>query len=89
MSLNFSIEFGTSAVRDLKKLIKSNRGLAIRLSKLIDSLAADPYQGKSLKGNLKGCYSLRFTDYRVIYTSYPTQRQVLIIRIGHRKEIYR
>ena len=60
-----------------------------RLTKTIDSLIVNPFQGKPLTGNKKGCYSLREGDYRIIYEAYPTQCIVHIIRVGHRREVYR
>ncbi|RLD16338.1 MAG: hypothetical protein DRI36_05800 [Caldiserica bacterium] len=42
-----------------------------------------------MKGDLKDCFSLRVGDYRIIYEVYSDQKVVLIIRVGHRKEIYR
>ncbi|MCB4792826.1 MAG: type II toxin-antitoxin system RelE/ParE family toxin [Elusimicrobia bacterium] len=34
-------------------------------------------------------FSLRHGDYRVIYEVFAFKKTVLIIRIGHRKDIYR
>ena len=57
--------------------------------KFINCLSGNPYYGKPLKGNKKGCYSLRVGEYRIIYEVYPSKKIVYIIRIGHRKDIYR
>lgn len=73
----------------LKNLTALTEKFASLLALHIDSLAKHPFSGKPLKGDKKGCYSLRYGDYRIIYEIYPTQKVVLIIRIGHRKEIYR
>jgi mRNA interferase RelE/StbE len=89
MNSKFGIEFSSLASRDLRKLARVNRNFLISLSKHIDSLAENPYLGKPLKGDKKGCYSLRYGDYRIIYEIYTAQKVVLIIRVGHRKEIYR
>ena len=89
MNLEFSIEFSSKAECDLRKLARVNRKILIALSKCIDSLTKIPYSGKPLKGDKKGCYSLRYGDYRIIYEIYTTEKIILIIRIGHRKEIYR
>jgi len=42
--------------------------------------------GKPLRYSLKGCRRLRVGDYRVIYAI--EQAVVLVVKIGHRKEIY-
>ena len=89
MNFGFNIEFSSLAARDLKKLARTNRSLLTILSRHIDSLSNNPYSGKPLKGDKKGCYSLRHGNYRIIYEIYQQHKVVLIIRIGHRKEIYR
>lgn len=66
----FSIEFDPNATREFKKLCRNNPSLFSRLSKTIDSLITNPFQGKPLSGSKKGCYSLREGDYRVIYEIY-------------------
>lgn len=85
----FSIKIDPKAIRDLKKLRTSNPSFTNRIIKLIDSLASNPFSGKPLKGEKHGCCSLRCGDYRIIYEFYPSQKVVHIIRVGHRKDIYR
>jgi mRNA interferase RelE/StbE len=41
-----------------------------------------------LTGNLAGFYKLRVGDYRSIYELNNTEMQIIIVRIGHRSEIY-
>lgn len=89
MNLEFKIELGSQATRDLKKLNRSNRKICLSLAQRINSLTKYPFSGNPLKGDKKGCYSLRYGDYRIIYEVHPTQKVVLVIRVGHRKEIYR
>lgn len=89
MNSEFNIEFSSQAARDLRKLARANRSLLVILSRHINSLSSNHYSGKPLKGEKKGCYSLRHGDYRIIYEVYPQQKIILVVRIGHRKEIYR
>ncbi len=89
MNSKFNIEFSSTAVQDLRKLNHANRKLLISLSKHIDSLSVNPFSGKPLKGDKKGCYSFRYSAYRIIYEIYQIPKTILIIRIGHRKDIYR
>ena len=86
---SFEIVVDPAASRDLKKFKRTNPRLLSDFVKLIDSLALDPYQGKPLKGDKKGCYSVRENDYRIIYEIYFSQKVIHIIQVGHRKEIYR
>ena len=51
---------------------------------------SDPLKfGLPLKRNLKGFMKLRVGDYRIIYTIKNKTVTVLIIKIGHRKEVYK
>jgi mRNA interferase RelE/StbE len=61
-----------------------------RIIKKIDWLAEnfDAIAPLGLTGNLAGFYKLRVGDYRSIYELDDTRSQIIIIRIGHRREIY-
>jgi len=89
VSFQFNIEFTGQAERDLKRISKSDRRLFLQLVPEIDLLHREPYSGKALKGNLLGCLSLRVGNYRIIYEVYPIKKIIIVIRIGHRKDIYR
>jgi mRNA interferase RelE/StbE len=88
-SRKFAVEFNPKAAKEFKKLCRSVPVLIPRLTKAIDSLTLHPFLGKPLAGSKKGCYSLREGDYRIIYEIYIKQGIVHIIRIGHRRDIYR
>lgn len=69
-------------------------GLPINIKSKIDSvivdiLANNPYLGKPLKGDLRGRYSYRVTDYRIIYSILKQELVVWIIKVMHRREAYR
>lgn len=83
------IEFSNLAFKVLEKIHKIEKKLYYRLIAAIETLQANPYQGKKLKGKLEGDYSLRVGGYRIIYTVYKNKLIVYIIDLGPRKEIYR
>ena len=57
---------------------------------LYGSLATSPYRiGKPLRLGLEGLHSARRGDYRVIYRIDDRQRQVTVIAIEHRSDVYR
>ena len=87
--MTFDIVVDPSALKELKKIKKGNPHVSSHLIKSIDALAQNPFEGKPLHGNKKGCYSLREGDYRVIYEVHLDDKVVHIIAIGHRREIYR
>ncbi|MBI4375618.1 MAG: type II toxin-antitoxin system RelE/ParE family toxin [Elusimicrobia bacterium] len=60
-----------------------------RIRLALDGLRTDPRQGKLLKGAFRGDYSLRVGSYRIIYTVEHRILTVIVIDIGHRREIYR
>jgi len=73
-----------------KVFINLARPVQTRIRQAIDSLADDPRPSgvKKLKGP-DGFYRVRIGDYRIVYDIRDKELVVIIIRIGHRKEIYR
>ena len=45
--------------------------------------------GIRLKGELTGLWRVREGDYRIIYELRQDKLSVLVVRIGHRRDIYR
>ena len=71
---------------DIPALPKAER---VRIRKAIEfRLTTNPIEyGKPLRFSLKGARRLWVGDYRVIYRVEPP-RTVLVIKFGHRKEVY-
>jgi len=85
--LIYRIEYLESVVReDIPKLSKDVRN---RIRKAIEQkLTSHPIEfGKPLRYSLKGARRLRVDDWRIVYTIEPGD-MVLIVKIGHRKEVY-
>lgn len=82
--MGYKITYKASVERDLKKLAKPEAARA--LNKIERDLGNDPDKGEPLKGSFQGLYRYRTGDYRFIYTK--TIEGVLVLRIGHRKDIY-
>ena len=83
----YRIELTPRAERDFKSLDGSIRG---RIKQRIDSLAENPHpQGiKKIEGE-EELYRLRVGDYRILYQVKGKILLVLIVGIGHRRDIYR
>lgn len=83
----YRIQFTPRAERDFKSLDGSIRG---RIKQRIDSLVENPYpQGiKKIEGE-EELYRLRVGDYRILYQVKGKILLVLIVGIGHRRDIYR
>lgn len=58
-----------------------------RILEAIDTLKENPYRGKKLQGVDVGQWRFRVGDYRIRYDI--IEETVLILRIGHRREVYR
>ena len=71
-----------AAIRDVR--------LAFRLREAIDALAENPRAPGNVK--LQGeseLYRVRVGDYRIVYQIQDAVLVVLVVQIGHRREIYR
>lgn len=82
----YTVELKPTAVRSLKKLAK---GLQKRIAAKIDELGGNPRPAgvEKLSGK-QDYYRLRVGNYRIIYEVKENVLLVLVIRIGHRREIY-
>lgn len=83
---NYGVEFTKSSQKELSKLPKST---ALRILKAIDRLSVDPRRGSVRPMVGSTSWRLRVGDYRVIYDIYDDKLVVLVIRIRHRREVYR
>ena len=72
-----------------KQFLRLTKVIKVRVAGGIAKLAKDPYLGKELKGQLKEYRSFRIGDYRVIYYIRRQKIRIEIIRIAHRKNVYR
>jgi len=82
----YSIKYTKEAKKKIEKLDKSIR---LVIKKAIESLSSNPYKGKPLSYDLAGLYSLRTSDYRIIYRIKEKQLIIIVITVGHRREIYK
>ncbi len=83
----YRIEIKRSARKVLLSLPQADQ---TRIANAIDSLANDPRQPRTrkLKGT-QGLYRFRVGDYRLIYEIQDEQLVVVVVKIGHRREVYR
>ena len=85
--MTYRIEYLTSVVEeDIPNLTKAVRR---QVKAAIETkLTAHPIEfGRPLRYSLKGARRLRVGDWRIIYTI-EASRVVLVVKIGHRREIY-
>lgn len=87
MGSPYKIVYKPAALRALKKLPNT------QAQKIVDrtaSLGANPYPpGHKKLSSPEGFLRIRVGDYRVVYLVTDDPKEVLIVRVGHRSEIYR
>ncbi len=82
----YSISIKQSAAKALEKIARDER---LRIISAIDQLGENPAAGSVLKGEFSGLRRIRVGNYRVVYEVQDQQLVILVIRIGHRREVYR
>jgi len=83
--LAYNIVYKKSIHRDLRKLSKVEA--ARILDQIEEALIKKPESNPVLKGQFAGLRKFRVGDYRVIYALLGDD--ILILRIGHRRDIYK
>jgi mRNA interferase RelE/StbE len=82
----WKIQYTQKAIKSFEKV---NPDVIKNLRVAIEKLKSQPDLGKQLTGPLKGLRSLRIGDYRIIYKKEKEVFVILVITIGHRKEVYK
>ena len=83
--MSYQLFYHPDVLTDISKIPRNIRN---RIKKAAEQrLAVDPVRfGDPLRRSLQGYRKLRVGDYRVIYKIH--QADVIILKIGHRKEVY-
>ena len=83
----YSINWKKSAVKELQFL---PRPMALRVASAVEALAEIPFPSGccKLQGS-ENAYRIRVGDYRVIYEVWGVQVVIDIIRVRHRRDVYR
>ena len=82
----YRIELRRRAQRTLDKLPKNDFEAIIEA---IKNLAQTPRPRGIEKVKSTGLWRIRQGDYRIIYAIDDNERLVTVVRVGHRREIYR
>nr|WP_232826348.1 type II toxin-antitoxin system RelE/ParE family toxin [Cyanothece sp. BG0011] len=85
--MSYHLSFEPESINDLDNLTQTVR---VRILKKINWLKTNFEQVSHipLTANWSGFYKLRVGDYRVIYEFDLELKEIIIVRIGHRREIY-
>lgn len=82
----YAIEFLPSAARAFAKL---DRRAQVRIARRIDRLAMSPRQDAAKLRGSNNVWRVRVGDCRVLYQISDERLSILVIRIGHRRDVYR
>jgi mRNA interferase RelE/StbE len=86
-SEEYNIEWKRSAARELRQL---PREVVARVLRAVEGLRLNPFPAgvRKLSG-AEHTYRIREGSYRVIYSVYASRLVVEVIRVGHRRDVYR
>ena len=83
---NYRLLIKPSAAKELEGIPKKDRK---RIATRLQALASDPRPPGSDKLSGQERYRLRQGDYRVLYSVNDNEAVVVIVKIAHRREVYR
>ncbi len=84
---SYQIEWKNSALKELQKL---PRQVIPKIVAAVGDLSKDPYpQGVRKFIGSEDTFRIRAGDYRVIYEIFENKLIIEIIRVRHRKDVYR
>ncbi|MDY6989467.1 MAG: type II toxin-antitoxin system RelE/ParE family toxin [Thermodesulfobacteriota bacterium] len=85
--MRYSVEFRPAVLKSMKRLPKKDLR---RIKKKIDGLAEnlpDPATTK-MKGN-NNFHKIRAGNYRIVYQIHEDRLVILVVKVGHRKDVYK
>lgn len=85
----YKIQLTKQAEKAFGTLMRSQPQMGARMAQALDRLSRNPKLGIPLRGELKACWKYRVGPYRIIYEIAHARLLIIVIDIGHRKEVYR
>jgi len=82
----YELRFKNSVAKDLRALPKSD---VAKVLERIDALRDDPRPPGSEKLSTQERYRVRQGSYRILYEIEDQQVVVTVVKVGHRREVYR
>lgn len=87
--MKYKVEFTDRAVKDLKKLDRHTAALILGwVRKNLENCENPRAYGKGLTANRSGQWRYRVGDYRLLAEIEEDKIRILILNVGHRREIY-
>jgi mRNA interferase RelE/StbE len=88
--MSYKVRFEKKALKNLTRIDSSQRIILLSwISRNLEDCENPRNQGKALTGKVKQYWRYRVGDYRIVVDIYDNELIVVIISLGHRKEIYK
>ena len=88
--MRYEVRFGKRAKKALKKMDPHQASIIMAWIKRNLVNTTNPRQlGKGLTGDKRGAWRYRIGDYRIISHIDDEKIVILILKVGHRRDIYR
>lgn len=88
--MKYKILFEKNADKQLKKINTTQQKIIVNwIAKNLENTNDPRILGKSLKGNLRDYWRYRLGNYRIIAEINDDEVKILMIEVGHRKDIYK
>ena len=88
--MNYKVEYSKAAKKQIKKMDRYTQVMIMRwITKNLVGCTDPRAHGKELKGNLKNQWRYRVGHYRILCDIEDDKLIILVINIGHRREIYK
>ena len=83
----YRLEWRRSAAKDLRRIAAED---VPRVVSAAESLAADPFPpGCTKLSGSERTYRIRVGDYRILYDVFSGRLVIEVIKVGHRKDVYK
>ena len=83
--MTWEVVYTLTAKAAIRKLDPGTRN---RVRAAVEELSRDPLRGKPLSFTLKGLRSWRTGDWRIIYKAEAERVVVVVVTVGHRRDVY-
>jgi mRNA interferase RelE/StbE len=87
MSSRFDVRYTAAAARQIRKLDRSAQTRILRTVEILRDTPRPPASKQLVGGD--GERRIRTGDYRIVYEVRDEELLILVVRVGHRREVYR
>ncbi len=90
MEKKYTVRYEKNAQKSLKKMDKHQARLILSwISKNLEGTDSPRSHGKGLIGNKSGQWRYRIGDYRLLANIDDDTIMILVLEIGHRRDVYK